>query len=78
MKLYAGIYHGAEPLCDEKGTDDLTVKDNSCILKQDITFDISVANLPHCARLCFALYAFGGNNKRKVRNSIKILYSTFC
>ncbi|XP_059138757.1 phosphatidylinositol 4,5-bisphosphate 3-kinase catalytic subunit delta isoform-like [Physella acuta] len=65
IKIYVGIYHGAESLCDEKETEDLTIQDSTCSAKIDITFDIRVADLPHCARLCFALYTFGGNTKRK-------------
>ncbi|GFO42474.1 phosphatidylinositol 4,5-bisphosphate 3-kinase catalytic subunit delta isoform [Plakobranchus ocellatus] len=65
IKLYAGLYHGGEALCEEKETEELVVQDGACEVSIGITFGISVANLPHAARLCFALYTIGTNTKRK-------------
>ncbi|CAG5132799.1 unnamed protein product, partial [Candidula unifasciata] len=65
IKLYIGVYHGGESLCKERETDELTVMDRTCNVKSDIVFDIQVADLPHAARLCFALYTIGNNTKRK-------------
>ncbi|KAH9510277.1 Phosphatidylinositol 4,5-bisphosphate 3-kinase catalytic subunit delta isoform [Bulinus truncatus] len=65
IKLYIGLYHGAEALCKEKETDELTVTDGCCNIKIDIFFDIKVADLPLAARLCFALYTISNSTKRE-------------
>lgn len=65
IKLYVGLYHGGESLCKEKETDELTVTEGMCSVKIDIVFDIQVADLPHCARLCFALYTLGSSNSKR-------------
>ncbi|BFZ23020.1 hypothetical protein BsWGS_26059 [Bradybaena similaris] len=65
IKLYAGVYHGSENLCKERETDELTIVDGACNVKSEMIFDIQVSDLPHAARLCFALYTIGSNTKRK-------------
>uniref|UniRef100_A0A0B6ZC56 phosphatidylinositol 3-kinase n=1 Tax=Arion vulgaris TaxID=1028688 RepID=A0A0B6ZC56_9EUPU len=65
IKLYVGIYHGSESLCKERETEELTVQDRECSVQTNVVFDIRVADLPHAARLCFALYTIGSNTKRK-------------
>ncbi|GFR65738.1 phosphatidylinositol 4,5-bisphosphate 3-kinase catalytic subunit delta isoform [Elysia marginata] len=65
IKLYAGLYHGGEALCEEKETEVLSVQNGTCKIEKSITFGISMADLPHAARLCFAVYTMGANTKRK-------------
>ena len=58
MKLWAGLYHGPESLCEVQQFEEAVVTDGSCSWKTDITFqDISVGDLPHMCKLCFALYS---------------------
>ncbi|KAK0061228.1 phosphatidylinositol 4 5-bisphosphate 3-kinase catalytic subunit delta isoform-like isoform X2 [Biomphalaria pfeifferi] len=63
IKLYIGLYHGAEALCKEIETYEMPVMDGSCTVRADIVFDIKVADLPLAARLCFALYHINTNKR---------------
>lgn len=65
INLYVGLYHGGEALCEEKKIEDLPVQDCACKIEKSVTFGITVADLPHAARLCFALYTIGTSTKRK-------------
>ncbi|XP_012943910.1 phosphatidylinositol 4,5-bisphosphate 3-kinase catalytic subunit beta isoform [Aplysia californica] len=72
VKLYVGVYHGAESLCKEKVTEEQTVQSGSCQAKTDIEFDIHVADLPHSARLCFALYTIGSTKRQDLCSWVNI------
>lgn len=64
VKLYIGLYHGNEALCEVKETGELSVQDGSCNVKAELSFAISVADIPRCCRLCFTLYAAAKKNAK--------------
>lgn len=70
MKLFAGLYHGGDSLCDVKETDELSVQDGSCKLKEKVqlTFSIPVRDIPRCCRLCITLCASATVKKKNTKD----------
>nr|KAG5710060.1 hypothetical protein BaRGS_030136 [Batillaria attramentaria] len=68
MKVFVGLYHGRDSLCDVKETDELSVQDGGCNVKADITFSISVCDIPRCCRLCFTLGAAASVKKKNAKD----------
>lgn len=69
MKLFVGLYHGSDSLCDVKETDELSVQDGGCNVKLDLSFSIPVRDIPRCCRLCFTLCAAATVKKDKKKNA---------
>lgn len=69
IKMFAGLYHGNEALCEVQETDELPVQEGSCNMKVELTFPIIVADVPRSARLCFAVCAAATTKKKTSRVS---------
>ncbi|KAL8578264.1 hypothetical protein ACOMHN_005655 [Nucella lapillus] len=68
MKLFAGLYHGNEALCEVQETEELTVSDGCCNVKVELTFPLAVADVPRAARLCFTVCAAATIKKKNARD----------
>lgn len=68
MKLFAGLYHGNEALCEVQETEELAVSDGSCNVKVELTFPLAVADVPRSARLCFTVCAAATIKKKNARD----------
>ena len=75
MCVRAGIYHGAEPLCDIKST---TPQEAGTILVWDeyLDFDdLKVCDLPRMARLCLVIYCYSASKrKQKARRTVSLKF----
>ncbi|XP_059475620.1 phosphatidylinositol 4,5-bisphosphate 3-kinase catalytic subunit beta isoform [Neocloeon triangulifer] len=65
-----GIFHGGKPMCDQKSTPEkmVNVEEDVCTCQweeEPLEFDITVADIPRMARLCFVVYERSRNAKRK-------------
>ncbi|ESO88783.1 hypothetical protein LOTGIDRAFT_179045 [Lottia gigantea] len=59
VKLFVGLYHGSESLCEVCNTGEVQINNGSCNVTIDLKFDINVSDLPSASRICFALYSLG-------------------
>ena len=63
--IEVGLYHGGEPLCDQKTSMDVSVNnEGEAIWEENVPFDIDVADIPRMSRLCMVLYECSKSNKR--------------
>ncbi|XP_065339767.1 phosphatidylinositol 4,5-bisphosphate 3-kinase catalytic subunit beta isoform [Cloeon dipterum] len=65
-----GIFHGGKPMCEQKSTSEkpVTMEEDVCKCQWEnelLEFDITVANIPRMARLCFVVYEKSRSAKRK-------------
>ncbi|KAJ8366995.1 hypothetical protein AAFF_G00334180 [Aldrovandia affinis] len=63
LVIQAGLFHGGELLC-KMVTSNKVSMGSEPLCDQKLEFDISVGDLPHMARLCFALYAVIKKSKK--------------
>ncbi|KAL5014906.1 hypothetical protein ScPMuIL_009176 [Solemya velum] len=55
VKLVVGVFHGCEAIC-KKSTQEMPISDDgNCFFNTDLTFDLSVKDIPHMSKLCFTL-----------------------
>lgn len=64
-KIYvkAGIYHGAEAMCEEKQTN--LVEPQNPRWNEALEFDLYIPDIPRNARLCFSICAYTNRKKRE-------------
>ncbi|KAK7093898.1 phosphatidylinositol 4,5-bisphosphate 3-kinase catalytic subunit delta isoform-like [Littorina saxatilis] len=74
IKMFAGLYHGNEALCEVQETDELPVQEGSCNMKVELTFPIIVADVPRSARLCFAVCAAATTKKKTSRDFNRVAW----
>jgi phosphatidylinositol-4,5-bisphosphate 3-kinase catalytic subunit alpha/beta/delta len=79
--MQVGVFHGGKSLCRIlKTTEKLFINDGICEWKEDLTFDISVDNMPRMARLCIVVYETLKSNRtqairaRRLKDSTRDLY----
>ncbi|XP_076472546.1 phosphatidylinositol 4,5-bisphosphate 3-kinase catalytic subunit delta isoform-like [Babylonia areolata] len=74
LKLFCGLYHGNEALCEVQETEELTVLDGCCNVKVDLTFPLVVADVPRSARLCFTVCPATNIKKKNARDFNPIVW----
>ena len=66
IQVFAGLYHGNEPLCSTESTRYRQQASDMWNWNEFIQFDVDVKDLPMATRLCLAIYAvYGEKTKSK-------------
>ena len=68
----AGIYHGAEALCDITSTRPETGSNPTW--NQYLDFDLNMVDIPRMARLCLVIYGVYVTTKRTRRRTKEVIY----
>jgi phosphatidylinositol-4,5-bisphosphate 3-kinase catalytic subunit alpha/beta/delta len=80
--MQAGVFHGGKSLCRiMKTSEKMFSNDGICEWMEDLTFDISVSNMPRNVRLCIVVYETKTSRTqairaRKLKDSNRDLYIT--
>lgn len=74
--IEAALFHGGKALCECVRTSEKIVDNDKCTWDEELTFDMSVANIPQMARLCLVVYEVSktakGLRTRRVKDTKQV------
>ncbi len=67
LVLKAGLYHGSENLCPLLSTREVPLTSGWVSWNEELSFEVSLGNIPRAAKLCFALYSVATEKEKQAR-----------